>query len=276
MDAPSDPAEPGACPACAHPLQGGERFCPSCGQALGAPPKCPHCAAALKPEDRFCHRCGASLQSPELCPACGAAVPAGAPRCPACEILLVGLRPEPDAIAPLEVAEEPPNPPREPTPAAQSSGIGANVLVFVAVAMLVVVGVYELSKVQHAPPPAGMRPRPAPTATAAPLAGGIVALPPGVTPPEGATLFISLRAPAGGPPVAAIRVDQPRFPVRFVITTANLMMPGQTPGGPFLIQARLDQDGDARTRAEGELSARGLEPVPKGSMKLSLTLRESD
>ncbi len=46
-----------ACPRCASPSDGADRFCRGCGEAL-APPACRECGAALSAEAKFCAACG--------------------------------------------------------------------------------------------------------------------------------------------------------------------------------------------------------------------------
>jgi len=87
------------------------------------------------------------------------------------------------------------------------------------------------------------------------------------------TLFISLRDPAGGPPLAAKRLQPTTFPVDFTVTTQDAIAMGGAPR-PFpammSINARLDGDGNAMTR-EG-LPEAGAGGVEKGTTGLKLTL----
>jgi len=46
------------CPQCGEPLGSGDKFCRSCGTALGA--RCSGCGAAIAIDDKFCAYCGAA------------------------------------------------------------------------------------------------------------------------------------------------------------------------------------------------------------------------
>ncbi|MGH9103763.1 MAG: adenylate/guanylate cyclase domain-containing protein, partial [Acidimicrobiales bacterium] len=65
------------CPACGADNTGSNRFCESCGQALGT--RCPGCGSPVNPAKRFCGECGTSLApSAATVPLTQAQVPAGA------------------------------------------------------------------------------------------------------------------------------------------------------------------------------------------------------
>lgn len=67
------------CPKCSALVPAGNRFCPSCGNPMGAPapaaqgPPCPKCGQPTAPGVKFCQNCGASLAppAPKLCAKCG-------------------------------------------------------------------------------------------------------------------------------------------------------------------------------------------------------------
>ena len=48
------------CPACGEEVEPKMKFCPNCGQKLGAPAKvfCPECGAEVQPGAVFCGECG--------------------------------------------------------------------------------------------------------------------------------------------------------------------------------------------------------------------------
>ena len=68
----------------------------------------------------------------------------------------------------------------------------------------------------------------------------------------------------GGPPVAVRKFASPTFPQSFSVTSANTMLKGMPFAGPFDIQVRLDQDGNAMTKSAGDLvatsPAKGIKP----------------
>ncbi len=84
------PGQP--CPKCGTLVPAGTRFCPGCGNPLGAAPAaaggppCPKCGQPTAPGAKFCPSCGASLAppAPRKCPKCGQPVAVGAKFCPNC------------------------------------------------------------------------------------------------------------------------------------------------------------------------------------------------
>jgi hypothetical protein len=85
--------------------------------------------------------------------------------------------------------------------------------------------------------------------------------------PPNAVLFLMARRADGGPPVAAQRIDDLRFPLAFSIGPEDRMMAAIPFAGPLLISARIDADGNATTRGAGDLlgsSARAHEPGDRG------------
>ncbi len=89
------------------------------------------------------------------------------------------------------------------------------------------------------------------------------------------TLFIIARrqGAVGGPPLAVLRVPDPRFPLAFEIGPDQVMIPSMRFEGPIALTARLDFDGDAMTRDEGDLQTRTPEAVVPGSVGVELLLR---
>ena len=88
-------------------------------------------------------------------------------------------------------------------------------------------------------------------------------------------MFVIVRA-AGvtrGPPVAVRKFASPTFPQSFSVTSANTMIQGMPFTGPFDIQVRLDQDGNAMTKSAGDLitsnPATGIKP---GGAPVEITL----
>jgi len=85
------PGQP--CPKCGTLVQPGTRFCPGCGNAMGAAPAaaatgppCPKCGQPTTAGVKFCPNCGASLAPPPArkCPKCGQDAPGTGKFCPAC------------------------------------------------------------------------------------------------------------------------------------------------------------------------------------------------
>lgn len=91
--------------------------------------------------------------------------------------------------------------------------------------------------------------------------------------PPGTTLFLSLRDPSGGPPIAARKIPAATLPETFELTTADrLPMGGERPlPSQLLLTARLDTDGDPLTRPPSDPSATAT--VEAGSEGVALVLK---
>jgi cytochrome c-type biogenesis protein CcmH len=85
---------------------------------------------------------------------------------------------------------------------------------------------------------------------------GTVTLAPGLEHkvPAGAILFIVARnAQGAGPPLAVKRIESPHFPLDFSLGPDDRMIKQMPFVGPLQLSARLDADGNAMTRAPGDL-----------------------
>lgn len=102
---------------------------------------------------------------------------------------------------------------------------------------------------------------------------GVVQAPGLEAPPEGAVLFVFVRAAdaGGGPPLAVQRHSPSGFPTSFSIGPQDAMMGPAPFPERVVVEARLDSDGDPLSRAPGDLSARSG-PVAPGSEGVTLTL----
>jgi len=92
--------------------------------------------------------------------------------------------------------------------------------------------------------------------------------------PPNALLFVIARrhGQVGGPPLAVVRVPEPRFPVEFEIGQAQVMIPSLRFEGEIALSARLDGDGNAMTRLPGDLAGQLADPLPTGARDVTLTL----
>jgi len=92
--------------------------------------------------------------------------------------------------------------------------------------------------------------------------------------PASATLFVVARraGAAGGPPLAVLRLPDPALPLDFEIGPNNVMIQGMPFSGDISLSARLDADGDAMTRAPGDLSGELASPVQPGSTGVRIVL----
>ena len=258
---------------------------------------CPHCQTDNPVSARFCKACGASLRPPPTCPACGTATTPDSKFCTNCGTQLVGSRPRPVLVPPVaahaDASESDPSdePVRAstdrdqlraeaaklPRPKPPSSSILANVLVFVAIMMGLVVVIYKMNKdapktmspFEGGPPPSAQaRAQPASgsdaraasdsaeAADASAAITGQIVLGEGQA-SGGGSLFIIVRQQGvtRGPPVAVRKFESPTFPQQFSVTSAHTMFQGMPFTGPFDVHARLDQDGNAMTKTAGDLVA---------------------
>src|SRR4029078_6701589 len=88
---------------------------------------------------------------------------------------------------------------------------------------------------------------------------GQVVISPGLTDQVRPTdvLFVIVRRPGGTPrPVAAKRIENPKFPVPFEITNADVMVQGAELRGMVDVMARLDRDGQAGPAQPGDIEGR--------------------
>jgi cytochrome c-type biogenesis protein CcmH len=87
-------------------------------------------------------------------------------------------------------------------------------------------------------------------------------------------LFVIVRRPGGTPrPVAAKRIESPKFPVPFEITNADVMVQGSELRGMVDVVARLDRDGQAGPALPGDIEGRyAKNPTLPGGRDLEITL----
>jgi hypothetical protein len=93
--------------------------------------------------------------------------------------------------------------------------------------------------------------------------------------PSNATLFLVVRIAGreGGPPLAVQRHSSPTFPLQFVISEADSMVPNTPLVGELSINARIDLDGNAATTSAGDLSG-VVGPVQAGNAGVVLLISE--
>ena len=77
-------------------------------------------------------------------------------------------------------------------------------------------------------------------------------------------LFLIARKGGGGPPLAVVRLANPRFPLAFEVSKRNVMIPGVPFIGTVSLSARLDADGSAGPVSAGDLEGRTARPVRVG------------
>ena len=92
----------------------------------------------------------------------------------------------------------------------------------------------------------------------------------------GSILFLSVRPidPTTGEiiggPIAVQRIDVAELPVSFRLTGRDAMSAGTRFEGDVLIQARIDGDGEARTREPGDIAGEARAKIPAKSIALVL------
>lgn len=92
-----------------------------------------------------------------------------------------------------------------------------------------------------------------------------------------AVLFISAKPPdmpqSGVPPVAAQRVANPKFPLQYTLSQADVIMPGATLSGQFNIVAKLMKNGAAGPLGPGDIEGKYIKnPVAVGDKSVDITL----
>ena len=85
-------------------------------------------------------------------------------------------------------------------------------------------------------------------------------------------LFLIARKGGGGPPLAVVRVANPRFPLAFEISKRNVMIPGVPFKGTVSLSARLDADGSAGPVSGGDLEGRTAQPVRVGQKNVRIVI----
>jgi hypothetical protein len=110
---------------------------------------------------------------------------------------------------------------------------------------------------------------------AAPIEGTIELAPElaGSIPPN-AVIFLMAHGEAGGPLVAAQRIDAQGFPIAFSIGSADHMMAAGSFAGALRISARIDTDGNAATRDAGDLLGASVESHQPGDRGVVVLISE--
>jgi cytochrome c-type biogenesis protein CcmH len=89
-------------------------------------------------------------------------------------------------------------------------------------------------------------------------------------------LFVIVRRPTGSPrPLAAIRIEHPRFPVDFQVTNADVMIQGGELKGMVAVIARLDKDGSAGPAQPGDIEGEfEKNPTMAGAKDVEIVLNK--
>ncbi len=93
--------------------------------------------------------------------------------------------------------------------------------------------------------------------------------------PVGVLFIMAKMPPQGGmrgPPILVKKVNMPKFPYPFELTSNDVMMQGMPIPEKLLVQVRLDQDGDAISRTPGDLFGEAEGLVDKGATDVRVVL----
>ena len=91
--------------------------------------------------------------------------------------------------------------------------------------------------------------------------------------PAGAILFlIARKGEGGGPPLAVKRVEAPTFPMEFTLGPGDRMIQAMPFTGPLQLSVRLDADGNAMTRAAGDLQGQAPAPHQPGDSGIAIVI----
>lgn len=125
--------------------------------------------------------------------------------------------------------------------------------------------------------PGGPAPPPAATAGGGEAVTGTITLGEGFDRkvPVGAILFLIARsAQGGGPPLAVKRIADPKFPLDFSLGPDDRMIQQLPFVGPLQLSARLDADGNAMTRAPGDLQGQADATAQPGDSGIAIVIDE--
>lgn len=91
-------------------------------------------------------------------------------------------------------------------------------------------------------------------------------------------LFIMARESQGGGRagrlVAVKRMGKVKFPHRYELSSKDVMVPGIPFAGPFIVNARIDKDGDPMTKGEADLYAVFTSEVKAGQEGVHLVFKK--
>ncbi len=112
--------------------------------------------------------------------------------------------------------------------------------------------------------------------TAASSIAGVVTIDPALASRVAPTdvLFVIVKRPSGPPrPLAAVRIDHPKFPQPFAVTNADVMLQGSELKGVVSIIARLDKDGSAGPAQPGDIEGEyAKNPTLVGAQNVEILL----
>ncbi len=78
----------------------------------------------------------------------------------------------------------------------------------------------------------------------------------------------------GSPPLAVLRIPDPKFPLTFSLSAENVMMAGTVFEGPFAVYARYSPSGDALDKSGPQGEARSKKQIKLGEKNISIELNK--
>ena len=126
------------------------------------------------------------------------------------------------------------------------------------------------------PPAPGGRRGAAPVASEGAPIAGTLSLGPGIEEKvrPGSVLFLIARHAEAGPPLAVVRIRDPKFPLDFEIGPDDRMIPSIPFAGPLRLTARIDGDGNAMTRDAGDLAGAAAGSYDPGARGVQVLIDE--
>jgi hypothetical protein len=91
--------------------------------------------------------------------------------------------------------------------------------------------------------------------------------------PNGTLFIIARRSPTGGMPAAVKKIDNPTFPLDFELGPSDMMMGGEWPEQVWL-EVRLDEDGNAMSKGDGDVNSEMQGPLTGVQSGLSVVLAQ--
>ena len=133
--------------------------------------------------------------------------------------------------------------------------------------------VAKKTKPRKKQPPAAISPVPPPPDNGPKISGTIEVAPRLAKKAAGiSVLYIVARTEKPGPPLAVVKVPNPKFPLPFTISDRHVMTHGGSLEGRVRITARLDADGSVGPPRPGDLEGTTPAPVAVGASGVRITV----
>ena len=100
---------------------------------------------------------------------------------------------------------------------------------------------------------------------------GEITLAKGIALKPGGVLFVFARKGTEGMPAAVLRLQDPKFPLKFSLSEENAMAPGTPFDGPFLVTARYSPTGDAMDKSGPQGAS--AKPLAVGTANVKIEMK---